>query len=100
VDLLAELALPRGPDGIEASAPAGRQLAEFVVCLLGKFEGIAGDGEGFIVLKDGKKVARVDAGAWRIGYEEGAAGVTRWREGVHVEVTFTLVMWSRRCRIK
>jgi len=92
----AELALPRGPDGIKALAPAGRQLAELVVCLLGELEDVAGDGQGVVVIKDGKKVARVDAGTWGVRGEEGAAGVARRREGVHVEVTLTLVVWSRR----
>ena len=91
-----ELALPRGPDGIKASALAGRQLAELIVCLLGKFEGVAGKGQGVIVIKDGKKVARVDASTWGVGCEEGAAAATRRRKGVHVEVTLTLVVWSRR----
>jgi hypothetical protein len=92
----AELALPRGPDGIKASALARRQLAEFVVCLLGKFEGVAGNGHGVIVIKDGKKVARVDAGTWGVRYEEGATAATRRRKGVHVKVTLTLVVWTRR----
>jgi len=92
----AELALPRGPDGIKALALAGRQLAELVVCLLGELEDVAGDGQGVVVIKDGEKVARVDAGTWGVGDEEGAAGVTRRREGVHVEETLTLVVWSRR----
>jgi hypothetical protein len=93
----AELALPRGPDGIKALAPAGRQLAELVVCLLGELEGVAGDGQGVVVVKDGKKVARVDAGTWGVGDEEGAAAVARRRhEGVHIKITLTLVVWSRR----
>ena len=94
---LTELALPRGPDGIKALAPAGRQLAELVVCLLGELEGVTGDGHGVIVVKDGKKVARVDAGTWGVGDEEGATAVARRHEGVHVKVTLTLVVWSRRC---
>jgi len=93
----AELALPRGPDAIEASALAGRQLAKLIVRLLGKFEDIVGDGQGVIVIKDGKKVARVYASTWRVGHEEGATAVTRWREGIHVKETFKLVVWSRRC---
>lgn len=97
VDLSAELALPRGPDGIKAFALAGRELAELVKCLLGKFEGVAGNGQGVIVIKDGEEVARVDAGTWGIGDEEGATAVTRRHKGVHVEVSLTLVVWSRRC---
>ena len=93
----AELALPRGPDGIKTLAPAGRQFAELVVCLLGELEGVAGDGHGVVIVKDGKKVARVDAGTWGVGDEEGAAAVARRRrEGVHVKVTLALVVWSRR----
>jgi len=42
----AELALPRGPDGVQAPAPAGGQLAELVVRLLGELEDVAGEGEG------------------------------------------------------
>jgi len=93
----AELALPRGPDGIKALAPAGRQFAELVVCLLGELEGVAGDGQGVVIVKDGKKVARVDAGTWGVGDEESATAVARRRrEGVHVKKTLTLVVWSRR----
>ena len=94
---LAKLALPRGPDGVKTLAPAGRQLAELVVCLLGELEGVTGNGHGLVVVKDGEKVARVDASTWRVGDEEGAAAVARRHEGVHVKVTLTLVVWSRRC---
>ena len=92
-----ELALPRGPHG-KASAPAGRQHVELVVGLLGEFEDVMGDGHGVIVVvKDGEKVVRVDAGGWGVGYEEGAAGVARGGKGVDVEVTLALVMWARGC---
>jgi hypothetical protein len=93
----AEFALPRGPDGIEAFALAGRELAKLIICLLGKFESVVRDGQDIIVIKDGKKVARIDADTWCVGYEEGATGAGRRRKGVHVKVTFTLVVWSRRC---
>jgi hypothetical protein len=93
----AELALPGGPDGIKAFALAGREFAELFKCLLGKFEGVTGNGHGVIVIKDGEEVARVDAGRWDVGDEEGATAVARRHEGVHVEVSLTLVVWSRRC---
>lgn len=57
-----------------------------------------GDGQDVIVIKDGKKVARVDTDTWGVGHEEGATGAGRRRKGVNVKVTFTLVVWSRRCR--
>lgn len=56
-----------------------------------------GNGQDGIVVKDGEEVARVDAGTWDIGDEEGATAVAGRHEGVHVEVFLTLVMWSRRC---
>jgi len=93
---LTELALPRSPDGIKALALAGRKLAKFIVCLLGKFEGVSGNGQGVVVVKDGEKVARVDAGTRNIGYKECATAVTRRHEGVHVEESIRLVVWSRR----
>jgi hypothetical protein len=93
-----ELALPRGPHG-KASAPAGRQLVKLVVGLLGEFEDVVGDGHSVLVIvKDGEKVVRVDAGGWGVGYEEGAVAVARWGKGVHVQVTLALVMWARGCR--
>jgi len=55
-----------------------------------------GDGQVVIVIKDGKKVAGVDAGTWGVRDEEGATAATRRREGVHVKVTLTFVVWSRR----
>jgi len=93
----AELALPRGPDGVQAPAPAGGQLAELVVRLLGELEDVAGEGEGVVVLEDGEEVVRVDAGAGDGGHEEGAAAVTvaRGGEGVYVEVALALVVWAR-----
>lgn len=94
-----ELALPRGPHS-KASAPAGRQLVELVVGLLGEFEDVVGDGHDVLVLvKDGEKVVRVDAGVWGIGYEEGAVGVARRGKSVHVEVTLALVMWPQSCSV-
>ncbi len=91
----AELSLPRGPDSIKALGLAGRELAKLVVCLLGEFEGIMGNGQGVVILKDSEEVARVDAGTWDIGYEECATAATRWGEGVYVQITLTLVVWSR-----
>ena len=93
----AELALPGGPDGIKAFALAGRKFAELFKCLLGKFEGVAGNGQDVVVIKDGEEVARVDAGRWDIGHEKGASAVTRRHKSVHVEESLTLVVWSRRC---
>lgn len=97
----AKLALPRGPHGVEASstALARRELAELVVGLLGELEDVLGDGHGVVVVvKDGEEVVRVDAGARRVRDAEGAAAVARWGEGVDVEVTLALVVWSRRCK--
>ena len=56
-----------------------------------------GNGQDVVVVEDGEEVARVDAGTWDIGDEEGATAVIRRHEGVHVEESFTLVVWSRRC---
>ena len=96
----AKLALPGSPHGVEASsALARRELAKLVVGLLGEFEDVLGDGHGVVVVvKDGEKVVRVDAGAWRVRDAEGAAAVARWGKGVDVEVTLALVVWSRRCK--
>ena len=96
---LTELSLPRGPDGIKAFGLAGRELAELIICLLGKFEGVAGNGQDVVVIKDGEEIARIDAGTWDVGYEESATAVIRLRrhEGIHVEVLLTLVVWSRGC---
>jgi len=91
-----ELALPRCPDGIKAFALAGRELAELIIRLLGKFEGVAGNGQDVFVIEDGEEVPRVDASTWDVGYEEGATAVIRRHEGVHVEELLTLVVWSRR----
>jgi hypothetical protein len=55
-----------------------------------------GDGQDVIVIKDGKKVARVDADTWGVGYEEGATGAGRRRKGVYIKVTLALIVWSRR----
>ena len=97
----AKLALPRGPHGVEASstALARGELAEFVIILLGELEDILGDGHGVVVVvKYGEEVVRVDAGARRVRDAEGAAAVARRGEGVDVEVTLALVVWSRRCK--
>jgi hypothetical protein len=91
----AELSLPRGPDSIKAFGLAGRELAKLVVCLLREFKGIVGDSQDVVVLKDGEEIARVDADTWDVGYEECATAATRRGEGVHVQITLTLVMWSR-----
>jgi hypothetical protein len=53
------------------------------------------DGQDIFVFKDGKKVVRVDTSTRRVGYEEGAIRAIRWGKRVHVEVTFTLVVWPR-----
>jgi hypothetical protein len=76
VDLSAVLTLPRGPDGIKVFALVRRELAELVKCLLGKFKGAAGNGQGVIIIKDGEEVTRVDAGTWGIKGEEGATAAT------------------------
>ena len=98
----AKLALPRSPHGIETSVLARRELAELVVGLLGEFEDVVGDGHGVVVVvKDGEKVVRVDAGAWRVGDAKGATAVAAgWGKSVDVEVTLALVVWSRRCKIQ
>jgi len=95
----AKLALPRGPHGIETSALARGELAKLVVGLLGELEDVVGDGHDAVVVfvKDGEKVVRVDAGAGSVGDAKGAAAVARWGEGVDVEVTLALVVWS--CRL-
>jgi len=96
----AKLALPRGPHGVEASGALARrrELAELVVGLLGELEDVLGDGHGVVVVvKNGQEVVRVDAGARRVRDAEGAAAVARWGEGVDVEVTLALVVWS--CRL-
>jgi hypothetical protein len=88
-----ELALPRGPNGVNASVLARGQLAELIERLLGELQDVVGDSQGVIVVKDGKEVVRVDASTWRIRHEEHAlAGRSK---GVDVEVSFTLVVWSR-----
>jgi hypothetical protein len=61
-----ELALPRGPNGINASVLARGQLAELIERLLGELQDVVGDSQGVIVVKDGKEVVRVDASTWRI----------------------------------
>jgi len=73
----AEFALPCSPDGVETlAALARRQHAEFVVCLLGELEDVVGDGQGVVlVVKDGEKVVRADAGIWGVGNEEGAVDI-------------------------
>jgi len=94
----AEFALPSSPDGVETLAVlARRQHVEFVVGLLGKLEDVVGNGQAVVlVVEDGEKVVRGDAGTWGVGNEEGAAGVVRGCEGVHVKIAFTLVVWPGR----
>jgi hypothetical protein len=95
----AEFALPRSPDGIESPVTlAGRQLAEFVVCLLGELEDVVGNGQAVVpVVEDGEKVVRADARARGVGNEEGTTGVARGGEGVHVKVALALVVRPQRC---
>jgi len=88
-----ELALPRGPNGVKASVLARGQLAEFIVRLLGELEDVVGDSQGVVVVEDGEEVVRVDASTRRIRHEEHA--FARRCKRVNIEVTFTLVVWSR-----
>jgi hypothetical protein len=88
-----ELALPRGPNGVNAPVLARGQLAELIERLLGELQDVVGDSQGVVVVKDGKEVVRVDASTWRIRHEEHAFAGRRKR--VNVEVAFTLVVWSR-----
>jgi hypothetical protein len=92
---LAEFTLPSSPHGIDAPVLARRKLAELVVRLLRKFEDVVGDGQDVFVVEHGKKVVRVDTNTWRVRYEEGAIRAIRRGKCVHVEVTFTLVVWPR-----
>ena len=88
-----ELALPRGPNGVKASVLARGQLAELIERLLGELEGVVGDGQGVVVVKDGEEVIRVDTSTWRIRHEEHALAGRCKR--INVEIAFTLVVWPR-----